>query len=79
MDKVNAFIMKLEQWSGQINKGKLDQFHTLNGLTTEKKIVLDVETKEVIVEHLRALQKEFLSNFEDVNDRDFKFVKSFQS
>ena len=43
MDKVNAFIMKLELWSGQISKGKLDQFHTLNALTTEKKTVLDVE------------------------------------
>ena len=58
--------MKLELWSGQISKGKLDQFHTLNALTSEKKIVLDVETKEVILEHLRALQKEFLSYFEDV-------------
>ena len=76
VDKVNAFIMKLELWSGQISKGKLDQFHTLNALTTEKKTVLDVETKEVILVHLRALQKEFLSYFEDVNDRDFKFVRN---
>ena len=59
VDKVNAFIMKLELWSGQISKRKLDQFHTLNALTTEKKTVLDVETKEVILEHLRVLQKEF--------------------
>ena len=57
VDKVNAIIMKLELWSGQISKGKLDQFHTLNELTSENKIVLDVETKEVILEHLRALQK----------------------
>ena len=76
MDKVNAFIMKLELWSGQISKGKLDQFHTLNALTTEKKTVLDVEMEEVILEYLRALQKEFLSYFEDVNDRDFKFVRN---
>ena len=76
VDKVNVFIMKLELWSGQITKGKLDQFHTLNALTSEKKIVLDVETKEVVLEHLRALQKEFLSYFEDVNDRDFKFVRN---
>ena len=69
VDKVNAFIMKLELWSGQISKGKLDQFHTLNELTSEKKIVLDVETKEVILEHLRALQKEFLSYFQDLKDR----------
>ena len=54
----------------------MDQFHTLNPLTTEKKTVLDVETKEVILAHLRALQKEFLLYFEDVNDRDFKFVRN---
>ena len=76
VDKVNAFIMKLELWSGQISKGKLDQFHTLNELTSEKKIVLDVETKEVILEHLRALQKEFLSYFQDLKDRDFKIVRN---
>lgn len=57
VDKVNAFMMKFYLWSGQISKGKLDQFHTLNALTTEKKTVLDVETKEVILEHLRARQK----------------------
>ena len=75
VDKANAFIMKLELWSGQISKGKLDQFHTLNELTSEK-IVLDVETKEVILEHLRALQKEFLSYFQDLKDRDFKIVRN---
>ena len=67
--------MKLELWSGQISKGKLDQFHTLNELTSEK-IVLDVEKKEVILEHLRALQKEFLSYFQDLKDRDFKIVRN---
>ena len=80
VDKVNAFIMKLELWSGQISKGKLDQFHTLNELTSEKKIVLDVETKEVILEHLRALQKKFfviLSRFERQRLQDCQ--KSFQS
>ena len=75
MDKVNAFIMKLELWSGQICKGKLDQFHTLNALTSEK-TVLYVETKEVIMEHLRALKEEFLSYFEGVNEINFKFVRN---
>ena len=81
VDKVNAFIMKLELWSSQISKGKLDQFHTLNELTSEKKIVLDVETKEVILEHLRALQKEFLSYFQDFfrRQRLQNCQKSFQS
>ena len=63
-------------WSGQISKGKLYQSETLEAFTTENKTVLDVETKEVILEHLRGLQKEFLSYFENVNDRYFKFVRN---
>ena len=69
--------MKLKLRSGKISKGKLDQYNALNAITTEKKTFLDVEKKEVILENLRALGKEFLSYYiENVNDREFKFVRN---
>ena len=76
MDKVNAFLMKLELWTSQIRKGIYDQFQTLDVHILEKKMPLDSYTKGAILEHLRVLKQEFLSCFEDLSDKNFKFSRN---
>ena len=73
VDKVNAFLMKLDFWTSQIRKGIYNQFQTLDAHILEKKMTLNSDTKGAILEHLRVLKQEFLSY---LSDKNFKLTRN---
>ena len=54
VNKVNAFLMKLELWTSQIRTGIYNKFQTLNAHILEQRNTLDSYTRGAILDHLRV-------------------------
>ena len=74
VDKVRAFLMKLELWETKAKDGNMDMFKTLSEVFINT--AADTEMKENILNlvevHLCSLRNEMKLYFSDVNDLDTK-------
>ena len=78
VDKLRAFLMKLELWETKVKDVNMDMFETLSEVFINT--AADTEMKENILNlvevHLCSLRNEMKLYFSDVNDLDTKFIRN---
>ena len=73
VDRIRAFLMKLELWEAKVSVGKFDFFENLSsalGDTTDQSICALVKA------HLSALRNELQDYFPDLSDSDMKMIRN---
>ena len=55
VDKIKAFIRKMENWRRKVGMEKLSMLETVSGIVEE----CDAATQNLITQHLEALEGEF--------------------
>ena len=73
VDRIRAFLMKLELWEAKVSVGKLDFFENLSaalGDTTDQSICA------LIKAHLSALRNGLQDYFPDLSDSDMKMIRN---
>ena len=72
VDKIKAFIRKMENWMRKIRMGNLAMFETVSDITEE----CDTATKNLIVQHLEALVGEYKRYFPDIQSQSSRLIRS---
>lgn len=71
VDKIKAFIRKMENWRRKVGMGNLAMLETVSDIAKE----CDTATKNLIVQHLEALVEEFKRYFPDIQIQTSQLVR----
>ena len=76
MDKVNAFVKKLQYWHTRVSAKAFDMFHTVADmlLSTSAEDFYNEEVQKVILNHLDLLTKRFGHYFKDNDNRNRDWI-----
>ena len=74
IDKIRAFIMKLDLWEGKARDGNLDIFENLTAAVGSEK--LDAENIRLVKAHLSCLREEFQSYFPDLSEMNVTLIRN---
>ncbi|KAI6659533.1 Protein ZBED8-like [Oopsacas minuta] len=75
VDKIRAFIMKLELWEAKLTVGKFDFFESLSATLGEEGTT-DQSIGALVKAHLSAMRNEFQTYFPDLSDLDMKMIRN---
>ncbi|XP_063612431.1 zinc finger BED domain-containing protein 5-like, partial [Penaeus indicus] len=71
VDKIKAFIRKMENWRRKVGMGNLAMLETVSEIAEE----CDVATQNLITQHLEALEGEFKRYFPDIQSLTSQLVR----
>ncbi|XP_063849112.1 zinc finger BED domain-containing protein 5-like [Scylla paramamosain] len=72
VDKIKAFIRKMENWRRKVGMGNLVMLETVSEIVEE----CDAATQNLITQHLEALEGEFKRYFPDIQSLTSRLVRS---
>ena len=74
IDKIRAFIMKLNLWEGNARDGNLDIFENLTAAVGSERP--DAENIRLVKAHLSCLREEFQSYFPDLSEMNVTLIRN---
>ena len=77
-DTLKAFMSNLDNWKRKVRMGNVAMFEELSLIlkVDDQELVLSDSQKELILQHLEALESEFMKYFPDINDDELGFVQN---
>ena len=73
VDKLRAFLMKLQLWEANASEGKFTMFDNLATILNEKTEVSNIQRP--VTSHLSSLRNQFQNYFPDLSDLDLKMAR----
>ena len=74
--KIDAFKRKMDYWTNKVSKNDFSSFRFLNEFLSEDSKIEDTfEIKELVLEHLKLLQKNFSRYFPEEESEAFRLLK----
>ena len=74
--KIDAFKRKMDYWTNKVSKNAFSSFRFLNEFLSEDSKIEDTsEIKELVLEHLKLLQKNFSRYFPEEESEAFRLLK----
>ena len=74
VDKLRAFLMKLQLWEANASEGKFTMFDNLAAILNEKAEVSNIQRP--VMSHLSSLRNQFQNYFPDLSDLDLKMARN---
>ena len=76
VEKIDAFKRKIDCWANKVSKNDFSPFHFLNKFLSEDSEVEDTaEIKELVLEHLKLVKKNFNRYFPEEESEAFRLLK----